>query len=158
LRNDPNFSEAFFIVQIEGNLAYESDHHREYLLKNGARNLVFLRECPNKARTGTWTTPSVKDQMQLTFVDSLVAGSISFYDAMHTLEDDAPAMKRLLFRQLENYSAVFNKSTGKRHFSGKIGMEQDDLAMVIQMNLLYRRVFWKDEDLKYEQYHRHWRV
>jgi hypothetical protein len=157
LQSDPMLSEAYFVIQIEANLAYESDHHREFLTGAGLRNIVFLSECSNKARTGTWTTPASKDQMQLVMVEAISAQSIAFYDKLHTTEDDGDAMKRVLFRQLENYSSKFNTATGKRSFTGKIGMEQDDLAMVLQMNLLYRRVFWKEHQ-KYGQFHKHWRV
>jgi hypothetical protein len=157
LRQDPNFADAIFVVQIEANLAYESDHHRVFLANAAVPNLVFMSECANKARTGTWTTASTKDQMMLIFLDAITSQAISFYDKLVTTEDDPDAMVRTLFRQLENYSAKFNTCSGKRTFTGKVGMEQDDLAIVIQMNMLYRRVFWKDEEGKYAQHHRHWR-
>lgn len=155
LREDSNFSNSIFVIQIEANLAYESDHHRVFLANSDMHNLVFMSECANKARTGTWTTASSKDQMMLIFLDAITSHAISFYDRLITTEDDADVMVRTLFRQLENYSAKFNTQTGKRTFTGKVGAEQDDLAMVIQMNMLYRRAFWKDNE-KYGQFHRHW--
>jgi hypothetical protein len=158
LRNDPNFADAYFIMQLESNLAYESDHYREYLTQNRMRNLVYMEECSNKSRAGFTTTRATKDQMQLILNDRITNQGLQFYDNLHTTEDDADAMKRLLFRQLENYSSVLNKSTGKRSFSGKVGNEQDDLCMVLQMNCMYRNVFKADVDHKYEQYHRHWRA
>ena len=156
LRSDSNFTDAYFVLSIESNLGQESDHYREFLLKRRARHLVFMDECPNKSRIGTHTTENIKDQMQLTLNDTLTDGRIQFYNRIHTTENDAEAMKRSLFRQLENYSAITKKTSGKRTFTGKIGTEQDDLAMVLQMNLLYRRIFRKDVDKKYERFHRHW--
>jgi hypothetical protein len=94
--------------------------------------------------------------MMLIFLDAISSHAVSFYDNLITTEDDAEVMVRTLFRQLENYSAKFNTQTGKRTFTGKVGMEQDDLAMVLQMNMLYRRAFWKDNE-KYGHYHQHWK-
>jgi hypothetical protein len=156
LRADPMLADSIFVLQIEANLGYESDHHREFLSNCGMTNLVFMQECAhNKGRTGTWTTAGTKDQMQLVFLNAISAGALGFYAHLHTIEDDATAMKRTLFRQLENYSAKLNVTTGKRTFTGKIGDEQDDLAVVVQMNMLYRLVFWEDRE-KYGRFHRHW--
>jgi hypothetical protein len=156
LRADPNFADAYFVLAIESNLGRESDHYRDFLVKKRCRHLVFMDECPNKSRIGTHTTEGIKDQMQLILNDSLTDARVQFYDKCITTEDDSSAMKRILFRQLENYSAITKKSTGKRTFTGKVGNEQDDLAVVLQMTLLYKRIYRKDVDKKYAHSHRHW--
>lgn len=139
LQRLPLFSRSWFVVQIESNLGFESDHHAAGLQKDpDIVNLVFMREC--EARVGTRTSHGTKEQMTLLMMEAVSMQSVVFYDQLVTTEDDAPVMKRLLFRQLENYSAK-GSVTGKRIYTGKLNHEQDDLAMTLMMNMLYFRKF-----------------
>jgi len=154
LRSDPILSTAFIVLMIESNLAFESDHMASHMNRSGLRNIVFMRECSNVARVGIQTTATSKDQQVLIFLETVATEALTFYDKLHTNEDDAPAMRERLFRELENYAIVVNPSTGKKKYTGKVGQEQDDLSMAIQMCLLHTRIFKTDVN-KYGKFHRH---
>lgn len=152
LQRDPLLSRAWFVVQIESNYGLESDHHAEVLQRDpDIINLAFMRE--SAARVGTLTTHGTKEQMTLLMMEVISMQSMVIYEKLVTTEDDPDAMKRLLFRQLENFSAK-GSLTGKRVFTGKVNHEQDDLAMTLMMNMLYFRKFTSDSE-RYGRYHRH---
>lgn len=141
-----------FVVQIESNLAYESDHHAEHLEKYpDLGNLVYMREC--QSRVGTHTSAKTKEQMTLLFLETISAEALLIFDELITTEDDAETMLTCLFTQLENFSVIPTKAGGKV-YTGKVNKMQDDLAMCLMMNLLYRKMFLVDGE-RYGRYHSH---
>jgi hypothetical protein len=152
LQRDALLCRSLFVVQIESNLAFESDHHAAFLQEEPELyNLVFMREC--EARVGTRTTQKTKDQMTLLMMEVVSMDSLVFYENMVSTEDDAVSMKALLFQQLENFSAV-GTARGNHIYTGKVNKMQDDLAMTLMMNMLYFRQFMSDHTL-YGRYHTH---
>lgn len=158
LRRTPLFATSLFVVGIESNYAFESDRYASRLItEDGIDHLIFMDE--DECRTGVRTTNKLKEQMALLFMEAISYDAVEFYDKLVTScddEGDAKNMKRLLFKQLENYSTKPSMS-GKRIFTGKINKQQDDLAICLQLNFLYHRMFWHDKT-KYGKYHRYTNV
>lgn len=142
LQRDPLFVRSLFVLIVESNLGYESDHHAEFLRgSDDLHNIVFMREC--ESRFGVRTSNKTKEQMTLLTLEMLTTKSVLFYNNSVATEDDAPQMKRLLMQQLANLSAK-GSITGKRIITGKLNGMQDDLVMAVMMNMLYQRHFLAD--------------
>lgn len=97
-----------------------------------------------KGRIGFRTTNESKKEMAETFIHHINSDSIRFAQTTTTScpSDISPESQiKLFFRQCSMYSKRPNADGSRVIYSGKDGMEQDDLCIAVQLAMLSRKVF-----------------
>ena len=106
---------------------------------------------------GWLTTNGRKEQMALLLREAMRVGKISYHPAFFSLSMSREEAKKRLGAEIRNFSVI--TEPGKTHFSksrktytGKIGGQQDDVVITLQLVLIAMRTFF--EDSRYQQFAR----
>jgi hypothetical protein len=145
LRRFPKFASALFVLQIESNLAFESDRIYTEILRQipeERNSLCALRETDD--RIGGRTGESSKAAMAMLLLDRISNGGVFFMNPILTTEDDGMQMKSVLLDQLGSYSRKPSLNGRRYQYTGKVDGKQDDICIAFQMVLYYRNLFMRD--------------
>lgn len=124
--------------------------------------------CPDRNKIGVWTSAQNKERMRIATAELLAAGRIKIHENLISTQNELGLQ---LARELKAYRYVHKDATDamgsepKRRLTGKSGYNQDDLAICLQLLVLWSGVgltepgflldFSKDEKLKeYFEYRR----
>ena len=142
------------MLQLESNLGFESQHILHFVTQQNVRRWIALSEGVG-GTLGWHCTHERKEAMCLQMRECLRIGNIGLSKQLfsNTLSD-VNVIKNIE-EELLRFSVITEPSKtpfGKvrKTFSGKIGGQQDDLAIVMQMCISGLRVFYTGE--KYQQF------
>jgi len=88
--------------------------------------------------------------MHVKFNDALGDGAVALMEDLVCVGGSAAKMVKDLRNELTTYSCVVDAgasvfSAAKKTFTGKVGGFQDDLAICIQLNILWHSSFFHDD-------------
>jgi len=142
----PHLTDALFVICPESNLGFESSHIARIMRKFVYTVIMYesTNGCP-----GLHTSHKVKEVIHSLLSDRLDAESVFFSKALvSTTSPDV--VKDMLLTQVQNYNIILDVPDKMRHFqkakktySGK-HHGQDDLAVMLQFNLLVHQRFYKN--------------
>jgi len=157
--------DAIFVIGHEGMTGREHEHN-EILIRNDPwleRRCCILREMTRQGEPGLFTDEKAKEAMAFNVSALLSAKSIRMHSRWFTTkaarQDD---LFRKFERQLHGYKKVFDVIKRKNgtyeysrpRYTGKIGGEQDDLCMALQLALAGRIKFKSESGrVAYRQWH-----
>ena len=146
LRSKQALRDALFIICPESNLGFESSHIARIMRK--FKYTVIMYESTNGC-PGLHTSHKVKEIIHTLLSDRLDAESV-FFSSELVSSGSVETVKDMLLTQVQNYNIILDVPDKMRHFqkakktySGK-HHGQDDLAVMLQFNLLVHQRFYKN--------------
>ena len=147
LRRLPKFANCLFIVCPEANLGFESSH-----IARVFRDIPYscvMKEGKN-GQPGLITTHAVKEVICNLMNEKLDENAVDVYTEMVSIVQPKEKVIEMMLTQVRNYSIVYKVpdklqhfQTSKKTYSGK-HHGQDDLAMMMQFNLLAHKRFFEN--------------
>lgn len=147
------WADTLFVVCPESNLGFESSHIAR-VMRTIQYTLIMYEStngCP-----GLHTSHKVKEVIHSLLSDKLDEGAVFFSPKMVST-GNTNELREMLLTQLQNYNIVVDVPDKMRHFkkakktySGK-HHGPDDLAMMLQFNLLVQQRFFKNH-----RYNKYW--
>lgn len=142
------------LLRLSGNLGYEAQHGIHTLQRNNVTDWITLTEGPT-GTPGILTTHQSKEVMctalqqllthgKLGVSSELVSTTMAPGDALRQLHSE---MRKFMVL-IEPPKSLFGKP--RRTFTGKIGGQQDDLVIALQLSVLTMQIFRNDD-----KYRRH---
>lgn len=145
LRKLPGHDASQVVFIPESNLGFEAQHHAMALERSKVPQLVTLREGPQQS-IGLLTTNDTKAAQCKLLQELLQNSALSVCADMVCLSMEPAEALQQLVGEMKNFSIVveppknaFAKS--KMTFSGKLGGQNDDLIIALQLALLGMRRF-----------------
>lgn len=141
------FSNSIFVVCPESNLGFESSHIAR-VFKNIAYS-VMMYESTN-GQPGLNTSHKVKEVICNLLNEKLDDNAVDIYKELVSTVQKKDDVIKMLLTQIQNYCIVYDVPdkfqhfrTSKKTYSGK-HHGPDDLAMMMQFNLLARNRFFEN--------------
>ena len=154
LRRVPKFENCLFIVCPESNLGFESSHIARVMSK--LKFTVIMYESTN-GQPGLHTSHKVKEVICSLLNQKLDENAVDIYKHLVSVVQPKQKVIDMLLTQVQNYSIIYavpdkmsHFQSSKKTYSGK-HQGQDDLAMMLQFNLLVHQRFFKNQ-----RYNRYW--
>jgi hypothetical protein len=156
VREIPGLEDAILVLSFESNLAFESQHLLKAFERNNVKKWVALSEGAG-GTLGWLTTAERKEAMCLQVRDALTVGSISLSSHFFSIKMDVKDALKALGNEMRAFAILVEppKTTfGKvrKTYSGKVGGEQDDACIAMQLAVTGLRCFYTSE--KYERFRR----
>ena len=138
------------------NLAFESQHLLHHLHSVKFQKWVSLAEGSHQS-LGWLTTNGRKEQMALLLRESMRVGKIAFSDYFFSISMTKQEAKKRLGDEVRNFSVVTEPAKTafakpRKTYTGKIGGQQDDVVIALQLALIAMRTFF--ESGRYENFAR----
>ena len=140
----PVYSQAKIVVGAECNLGFEA-HHIIHTLRSKHVPHIALHEGPHDS-PGILTTNESKELMCTALQEMLDFRRIVFSNTFLCLSMDQIKCVKLLERQLRTYTIIVEPpktafARSRKTYSGKVGGNQDDLCIALQLAILTYRMF-----------------
>ena len=158
------FVDAVFVIGHEGMTGREHEHN-EILIRNDRwleKRCCILREMPRQGEPGLFTDEKAKEAMAFNTAALLSARAIRIHSRWFTTKQQKRDELLSKFeRQLYGYKKIFDVVRRKNgtyeysrpRYTGKIGGEQDDTSMALQLALAGRIKFMSESGrLNYRQW------
>lgn len=145
--------DARVVLMPEANLGFEAHHIERVVMKSKmGPACCCMRDAD---QPGLRTTHAVKEAMHVKFHDALEDDGVVLMEDLICVGGSAKKLVKDLRDELTTYSCVVDNgasvfSQAKKTFTGKVGGFQDDLAICIQLNMLWHSAFFKES--KYSVY------
>lgn len=149
LRSVRGQEEAQVVVIPESNLGFEAQHAVAALQRARTPKWVALAEGAN-GTVGLHTTHETKAAMCKATQELLDFDSLSISASLVSVSQEPHEATKQLLEELRNYSVIIEPAKGvfgkpKHTFSGKIGGQQDDLAIALQLCIIGSKIFARSE-------------
>ena len=153
IRRIRSLENATVVVIAECNLGNEAAWLKQKMRKHPTERLCFMDE--DNGKPGVRTTESVKEQMAVTLFSKLEDGRVCFHHDFRSITETETGtdLKGMIVEQLRTYNKEVAGNPPKMKYSGKAGGNKDDLAVALQLNLLFRPMFFLNK-AKYGNFHR----
>ena len=146
--------DAVFVIGHEGMTGREHEHN-EILIRNDRwldRRCCILREMPREGEPGLFTDDKAKEAMAFNTAALLSARSIRIHSRWFTTRQKRDDLFAKFERQMYGYKKIFDVIRRKNgtyeysrpRYTGKIGGEQDDACMALQLALAGRIKFMSE--------------
>ena len=145
LRKLPGHETSQIVFIPESNLGFEAQHHAMALERAKVSRLVTLREGPQQS-IGLLTTNETKAAQCKLLQELLENSALSVCADMVCLSAEPAEALHMLIGEMRNYSVLIEPprsafGRSKQTFSGKLGGQNDDLVIALQLALLGMRRF-----------------
>jgi len=144
---------ASLVVGVEANLGFEANHVLHALRKAGVPHIA-LHEGAQES-VGVLTTNASKELMCVGLQELIDHKRMVISRQLVSLSASPLETLDTLFKQMNTYTIVveaprtpFGKP--RRTYTGKVGGNQDDLCIALQLAVLSMRIFQKND--KYKRY------
>ncbi len=145
---------SMLVFSFESNLAFESQHLLHAVSGANVQKWVALSEGAGGGM-GWLTTNEKKEQMCLQLRECMSVGSIVLSKDFFSCTMEVPEALRVIKDELCRFSVVTEPgktpfAKPRKTYSGKLGGQQDDLAVSIQLAITGLRRFFTSE--KYRRF------
>lgn len=154
IRSIPLLANATAVMSFESNLAFESQHLLHHLHTTGFKRWVSLAEGAHNS-LGWHTTNDRKEQMALLLRECLRVGKIAYSDYFFSISMTKQEAKKRMGDEIRNFSVITEPgktafARSRKTYTGKLGGQQDDTVIALQLALIAQRTFF--EDARYSQF------
>ena len=148
IRSIPLLQNTTAVLSFESNLAFESQHLLHYLHSVNFKKWVSLAEGAQNS-LGWLTTNGRKESMALLLRECLRVGKVCYSEFFFSLSMTKQESKKRVGSEIRNFSVItepgktaFAKS--RKTYTGKLGGQQDDCVIALQLALIAQRTFFED--------------
>lgn len=148
IRSMPLLENATAVMSFESNLAFESQHLLHHLHQVGFKKWVSLAEGAHNT-LGWLTTNGRKEQMALLLREALRVGKIAYSDRFFSLSMTKQEAQKRIGDEIRNFSVITEPgktpfARSRKTYTGKLGGQQDDVVITLQLALIAMRTFFED--------------
>lgn len=138
----------------ESNLGFEANHVTAAVQRAKVENWVVLTESGTDG-VGFRTTHATKEAGSTAVEELLAANALNLADNLVSLAMPVDEVVKMLIAQLDGFQVIIEPAktpfgVAKRAYSGKVGGNQDDLCMSLQLLVLGARCFLRKD--KYSRF------
>jgi hypothetical protein len=142
------------VLHDRSNLGFEAQHLLHFLTQNNFPKWCSLTEGAQNS-CGWLTTHARKEGMALALREALRIGRIHYNSQFFSISLGADGAKKRIGNELRNFSVITEASKShfarsRKTYTGKIGGQQDDVVIAVQLALVAIRTFF--ESSKYASF------